>query len=80
MQNILHIPLHGAAAFQILAVKLLQGGGQILPELLAEEAALLEILRKIGPQLVLILPVSQQALRIGFIVGIGESIRQVVGQ
>ena len=79
-QDVLHVPAHVGHCVHILLVQLVDGGRQVLPDLFPAQGALGEVFRQILAQLILVPPVVQQALRIVLIMGIGEGVRQIVGQ
>ena len=80
LQDELHILAHIGHAGHVLPVQLLKGVRHVLTELLPTKGAGGQILLQIGPQVRLILVVAEHTVGIILVMGIGERIRQIVGQ
>ena len=80
LQDELHILAHLGHAGHVLPVQLLKGVRHVLTELLPTKGAGGQILLQIGPQVRLILVVAEHTVGIILVMGIGERIRQIVGQ
>ena len=61
-------------------MQFIDGKGQIPPGLLQLKRTAAEILCQIYPQMILILPVGDETVRVVFVVGKGKSVGQVMGQ
>ena len=80
LQDIADVALQAGLGLHVLAVQLVQGVSQVLPELLFEELRAGEVLRQALAQFFLVAAVIPQGVGVIFIVRIGKGVRQIMGQ